>query len=300
MVTKLKEVDVVTVGVGLTGTMLAKELTLAGLTVVGLERGPDRKPQEEYVLPRIRDELKYVARMELMQDNSVDTVTFRNASDQTALPIRRWGAFLPGEGVGGTSNHWGGLHWRFLPTDYRIKSAIKDKYGANAIPADMTIEDWPVSYDELEPYYDKFDKLCGVSGKAGNLKGQKIDGGNVFEGPRSNEYPSKPMKASPGAVMLADACKNVGYHPFPAPFSAPSAPYTNIYGVTLGSCEYCGFCGRNSCEANAKASGTVNVMPVLRSEPKYELRTRAFVTKLVYDKQAKKVTGVLYTDMKTG
>jgi len=300
MVTKLKEVDVVTIGVGLTGTMLAKELTLAGLTVVGLERGPDRKPQEEYVLPRIRDELKYGARMELMQDNSVDTVTFRNQSDQTALPIRRWGAFLPGEGVGGTSNHWGGLHWRFLPTDYRIKSAIKEKYGANAIPADMTIEDWPVSYDELEPYYDKFDKLCGVSGKAGNLKGQKIDGGNVFEGPRSNEYPSKAMKNSPGGVMLADACRNVGYHPFPAPFSAPSAPYTNIYGVTLGSCEYCGFCGRNSCEANAKASGTVNVMPVLRNEPKFELRTRAFVTKIVYDKQAKKVTGVLYTDMKTG
>ena len=181
MVTKLKEVDVVTIGVGLTGTMLAKELTLAGLTVVGLERGPDRRPQEEYVLPRIRDELKYGARMELMQDNSVDTVTFRNNGDQTALPIRRWGAFLPGEGVGGTSNHWGGLHWRFLPTDYRIRSAIKEKYGANAIPADMTISDWPVTYDELEPYFDKFDKLCGVSGKAGNLRGQKVDGGNVFE-----------------------------------------------------------------------------------------------------------------------
>src|SRR6266700_889620 len=254
MVTKLKEVDVVTIGVGRTGTMVAKELTLAGLTVVGLERGPDRKPQEEVVLPRIRDELKYNSRKELMIDNAVDTVSFRNNTDQMALPIRRWGAFLPGEGVGGTTNHWGGLHWRFLPADFRIRSAIKEKYGANAIPADMTIEDWPVSYDELEPYYDKFDKLCGVSGKAGNLKGQKIDGGNVFEGPRSNEYPSKPMKPSPGAVMLADACRNVGYHPFPAPFSAPSAPYTNIYGVTLGSCEYCGFCGRNSCEANAKAS----------------------------------------------
>src|SRR5260370_27041719 len=123
MVTKLKDVDVVTVGVGLTGTMLAKELTLAGLTVVGLERGPDRKPQEEYVLPRIRDELKYVARMELMQDNSVDTVTFRNASDQTALPIRRWGAFLPGEGVGGTSNHWGGLHWRRRAAREPLKNA---------------------------------------------------------------------------------------------------------------------------------------------------------------------------------
>ena len=72
MVTKLKEVDVVTVGVGMTGAMLAKEFTMAGLTVVGLERGADRRPQEEMVIPRIRDELKYVQRMELMQDNSVD------------------------------------------------------------------------------------------------------------------------------------------------------------------------------------------------------------------------------------
>jgi len=300
MVTKLKEVDAVVIGVGLTGPMIAKELTMAGLTVVGLERGPDRRPHEEFVLPRIRDELKYGARMELMQDNSVDTVTFRNNSDMTALPIRRWGAFLPGEGVGGTSNHWGGLHWRYLPTDFKLKTTLRERYGANAIPADMTIEDWPLSYDDLEPFYDKFDKLCGVSGKAGNLNGQKIDGGNVFEGPRANEYPNKALKSSEGGLMYAAACKSLGFHPFPAPFSAASAPYTNIYGVTLGSCEYCGFCGRNSCEANAKASGATNVMPVLRSEPKFELRTRAFVTKLNYDKQAKKVSGVFYTDMKTG
>ena len=300
MVTILKEVDAVMVGMGLTGGILAKELTLAGLSVVGLERGPDRKPREEYVLPRIRDELKYQSRMELMADNSIDTITFRNNSDQMALPIRRWGAFLPGEGVGGTSNHWGGLHWRFLPTDFRIRSALSEKYGAKAIPADMTIQDWPVSYDELEPYFDRFDKLCGTSGKAGNLSGRKIDGGNIFEGPRSNEYPSKPLKSSPGGEMFAQAVKSTGYHPFPAPFAAPSAAYTNVYGVTLGACEYCGFCGRNSCEANAKASSTINIMPVLRNDPKFELRTRAFVSKLLYDKQAKRVTGVLYTDMKTG
>lgn len=300
MVTKLNEVDCVIVGVGLTGAMMAKELTMAGLTVVGLERGPDRRPQEEFVLPRIRDELRYQTRIELMADNSIDTITFRNASDMTALPIRRWGAFLPGEGVGGTSNHWGGSHWRYLPTDFRIRSVITERYGARAIPADMTIQDWPVTYDELEPFYDKFDKLCGVSGKAGNLKGQKIEGGNIFEGPRSDEYPSKPLKSSAGALMVAEAAKSLGYHPFPLPFAAPSAPYTNIYGVTLGACEYCGFCGRNSCEANAKASGTINVMPVLRNEPKFQLRTHAFASKLLYDRQAKRVTGVTYTDMKTG
>ena len=300
MVTKLKEVDVVVIGQGLTGVMMAKEMTMAGLTVVGLERGPDKRPEQENILPRIRDELRYNARKELMVDNAVDTVTFRNDSDQMALPIRRWGAFLPGEGVGGTTNHWGGLHWRFLPTDFRIRSEITQKYGASAIPADMTITDWPVTYDELEPYFDKFDKLCGVAGKAGNLRGQKIEGGNVFEGPRQNEYPTPALKTSAGAGMFRDAAKNVGFHPFTVPFSAPSQPYVNVYGVTLGKCEYCGFCGRTSCEANAKATPTTHVMPVLRGDPKYTLKTRAFVKQINYDKQAKKVTGVTYIDMKTG
>ena len=58
----------------------------------------------------------------------------------------------------------------------------------------MTIQDWAMTYDELEPYYDKFEKLCGISGKAGNLRGHKIEGGNIFEGPRQNEYPTPPLK----------------------------------------------------------------------------------------------------------
>lgn len=300
MTTKLKEVDAVIIGTGLTGAMLAKELTLAGLKVVGLERGPDRRPREEVVLPRIRDELKYVRRLELMGDNSVDTISFRNASDQRALPIRRWSAFLPGEGVGGTANHWSGLHWRYLPSDFRIRSELTERYGAHAIPEDMTIADWPLSYDELEPYYDKFDRLCGVSGKAGNLRGQRQPGGNPFEGPRSHDYPNAPLKSSAGALLFETACKNLGFNPFPAPFSAPSAPYKNVYGVTLGRCEYCGFCGRNSCEANAKASAPTNIMPALRGDANFELRTRAFVSKLVYDRRARKVTSVVYTDMLTG
>ncbi len=153
--------------------------------VVGLERGQDRTPGEDFILPGVRDEMKYSQRLELMSDNSIDTITFRNEPAERALPIRRWGAFLPGEGVGGSGIHWGGLHWRNLPADFRIRSALTERYGAKAIPDDMTIADWPVSYAELEPYYDRFDKLCGVSGKAGNLRGQTVAGGNPFEGPRS-------------------------------------------------------------------------------------------------------------------
>ncbi len=161
MATRLKEVDAVMVGMGWTGAIMAREFTKAGLTVVGLERGQDHIPGNDFMLPNLRDELRYAARLELMQDNSIDTITFRNAPDEFGLPIRRFGAFLPGEGVGGSGNHWGGLHWRFLPNDFRIRSVLTERYGASAIPDDMTIADWPVTYDELEPHYDRFDKLCG-------------------------------------------------------------------------------------------------------------------------------------------
>jgi gluconate 2-dehydrogenase alpha chain len=300
MATKLKDVDAVVIGLGFSGAILSRELTKAGLNVVALERGADRNPAEEFNLTRLRDELRYVVRLELMQDNSTDTISFRNTPDELALPIRRFGAFLPGEGVGGTGIHWGALHWRFLPTDFRIRSVITEKYGAKAIPDTMTIQDWPVSYDELEPHYDRFEKLCGVSGQAGNLGGARIAGGNPFEGPRSENYPNRPIKTAVAPAMFGAAAASLGYHPFPTPTATSSAPYVNPEGITLGACEYCGHCNRTACEVNAKASPNVNIVPVLRTEPKFELRTRAFVTGLVYDKQAKRITSVLYTDMKTG
>src|SRR3984885_4717131 len=300
MVTRLKDVDAVTIGLGWTGAIMARELTKAGLNVVSLEKGQDRIPGEDFILPQVRDEVRYGQRLELMWDNSLDTLTFRNFANEQALPIRRIGAFLPGEGVGGSGIHWGGLHWRFLPSDFRIRSALTERYGANALPDGMTIQDWPVSYDELESHYDRFDKICGVSGKAGNLKGQKIDGGNVFEGPRSDHYPNAPIISSNAALMFGAAAKSLGYHPFPAPIAIASAPYTNAEGVPLGACEYCGYCNRIACETNAKASANSTLLPLLRLDPKFELRPRCFVTKLNYDKAAKRVTSVTYTDLRNG
>jgi choline dehydrogenase-like flavoprotein len=224
-----------------------------------------------------------------MWDNSIDTLTFRNFANEQALPIRRIGAFLPGEGVGGSGIHWGALHWRFLPSDFRIRSALAERYGAGAIPADMTIQDWPLSYDEVEPFYNRFDKTCGTSGKAGNLRGRKVEGGNEFEGPRNDEYPNAPIKSSNAGLMFAAAAKSLGYHPFPAPVAIASSAYANPEGVTLGGCEYCGFCNRIACETNAKASPNSTILPTLRLDPKFEMRTRCFVTKLNYDGSAKRV-----------
>src|SRR5438093_2502748 len=117
MATRLKDVDAVMMGMGWTGSILARELTKAGLTVVGLERGPDRTPGQDFTLPSIRDELRYARRADFVQDNALDTITFRHFLGEEALPMRRWGAFSPGEGTGGAGFHWSGHHWRFLPSD---------------------------------------------------------------------------------------------------------------------------------------------------------------------------------------
>src|ERR1700744_1807993 len=106
MATKLKQVSVVIAGLGWTGGLLAKELTEAGLKVVALERGAPRTSENDYSLPNIRDELRYVVRHDLMQNTARDTLTVRNNPQQEALPMRRLGSFLPGEGVGGSRGPW--------------------------------------------------------------------------------------------------------------------------------------------------------------------------------------------------
>jgi gluconate 2-dehydrogenase alpha chain len=300
MPTRLKSVDAVVIGVGWTGSILARELTRAGLNVVGLERGPHRTPAEDFTLPAIRDELRYATRQELFQDAATETVTLRHQPTEQALPMRRLGAFLPGNGLGGAGAHWNGLHWRFLPSDLALRSHLESRYGKAAIPADMPIADFGVTYDELEPHYDRFEKICGVSGKAGNLRGQRIEGGNVFEGPRSSEYPNKPLHQTLSAELFEHAARNLGYHPFPSPASNASEAYTNPEGNTLGACAYCGHCERFGCEANAKASPNSTILPGLLTDPRFTLRTNAYVRDLVYDRAGRRVTAVRYVDQQSG
>src|SRR5258708_34481013 len=96
MATLLKEVDAVVIGVGWTGSILARELTKAGLNAVGLERGAKRTPRDDFTLPAVRDELKSANRPELFQDTQLETGTLRHSPAAAALRSRRPGSFLPG------------------------------------------------------------------------------------------------------------------------------------------------------------------------------------------------------------
>jgi len=286
-----KEVDAVIIGVGWSGGILAAELTKAGMKVVGLERGQDRNTEDWM---KDHDELRYAIRYEMFQNVARETWTLRHNLKETALPFRQLGSFLPGTDVGGAGVHWNGQTWRFHPWDFTTRSSTIARYGANAIPANSTIQDWGITYAQMEPYYDKFEYMAGIAGKAGNIKGQTIPGGNTFEGPRSREYPVPPMKMSRSLTVFQQAAKSLGYHVFPGPSANLPQPYTNPDGITRGQCTYCGFCERFGCEVGAKASANVTVLPVAQKTGNFELRTGANVFQIKHD--GKRATSVLYHD----
>src|ERR1700743_2832698 len=129
MVTKLPPADVVLVGFGWTGAILAQQLCDVGQNVVALERGVWRDTATDFAPSFAQDELRYMWRHHLFQNVAYDTLTIRNKVDQKALPLRHRGSFLPGTGVGSGGVHWNGQIWRFLPDDFVARSHNAQRYG---------------------------------------------------------------------------------------------------------------------------------------------------------------------------
>ncbi|PYE87852.1 GMC family oxidoreductase [Phyllobacterium leguminum] len=296
MATKLPRKDAVIIGLGWTGSILANELTDEGLDVVAIERGPWRNTATDFNAGYMQDELRYAIRKELFLRPAQSTLTFRNNAGQEALPVREFGSFLPGNGVGGAGVHWNGQNWRFLPSDFRCRSHLTERYGAKFIPQELTIQDWGVTYEEVEPYYDKFEYLTAASGKAGNIAGKIQQGGNPFEGPRSRDYPLPPLDMAYGPTLFAEAAREAGFHPFPQPASNASRSYTNPLGVQMGACSYCGFCERFGCANYSKASPQTTILPVLMRKSNFECRTESEVVRINLDRSGKRATGVTYVD----
>ncbi|MGP4131065.1 GMC family oxidoreductase [Pantoea tagorei] len=288
----MKKADAVIVGFGWAGAIMAKELTEAGLNVVALERGPHRDTYPDGSYPQSIDELTYNIRKKLFQDLSKSTVTIRHDASQTAVPYRQLAAFLPGTGTGGAGLHWSGVHFRVDPTELRQRSHYEERYGKNFIPEGMTIQDFGVTYDELEPFFDKAEKVFGTSGTPWSIKGQvvgKDKGGNPFAPDRSDKFPLPAQKRTYSAQLFAEAAKSVGYHPYDLPSANTSGPYTNPYGAQMGPCNFCGYCSGYACYMYSKASPNVNILPALRQEPKFELRNNSYVLRvnLTDDKKAR-------------
>jgi len=291
-VKNLPRTDIAIVGGGWTGLLLAKEIAQrTALNVTVLERGGARRA-EDYA--NGMDELDFNVRFSLMQDYSKETATLRYTPRDRAIPIRQLGNFLPGNGTGGAGEHWGAFYPRHVPDLFEMYTKTVERYGEKKLPEGHAIVDWGVTWADIEPYYTRSDKLIGTSGKAGNLRGKIVEGGNPFEGPRSEEYPTPPMKVSYFSSQFRDAAKSLGHHPYPNPSAILSTAYTNSDGIERPGCFYCGFCDRFGCMVSAKSQPTNTLLPILTRQKTVILRNSCSVRKIVH--QGNQARGVNYVD----
>jgi len=295
----LPAVDVLIVGGGWTGLLMAKELgSRTPLSVLVLERGPVHSP-DEYV--KEMDELDGAIRKRSnvkVQDCSKETATLRRSESERALPLRELGLLIPGTGIGGAGEHWGATAYRIMPDCFQLLSKTIEKYGAKRLPEDHSIQDWGLTYDEMEPYYTRAENLIGASGKAGNIQGKLIEGGNIFEGWRSGEYPTPPTTTPYFSSLFRDAVKSVGYHPYPAPTATLSEAHTNPDGISRPGCTFCGYCNMFGCMIGAKAQPTNVLLPVIKRHNNVSIRTGAWVRRILREDSPSKgrVRGVTYVD----
>ncbi|NWA62017.1 GMC family oxidoreductase [Pantoea sp. B9002] len=285
--------DVVIVGLGWAGSVMAEELTRAGLNVVAIERGAWRDTSTDFPVAIDADELRFHTRRKILQPMSVETTTFRNRSDQLAAPVRNWSAFQFGWNVGGAGTHWAGMSWRFTPWDFEVAKQTRERYGAKKMQG-LQLQDWGVTYDEMAPFYDRFERIAGTSGIAGNLNGQPQKGGNIFEGPRSRDYPTPPLKDTHWMSKYRKTTESMGYHPFTVPAGNLSQAYVNPLGVSMGPCTYCGFCDFHGCGNFSKSSPQACILPVLMRRPNFTLLTETEVLHAVKHDDGKTVKGVKF------
>lgn len=293
---KMKRTEVVIVGFGWTGAVMAKELSDAGLEVVALERGVMRDTAVDGIYPGTIDELTYSVRGKLYQNLARETVTIRHNISDSAFPYRQLRAFLPGDGVGGAGLHWSGIHFRVLPEELRLHSHYRERYGNEFMPKDMRVQDFGVTYEELEPYFSISERMTGTSGEAYTVNGKIVGKGNRFAPDRSSDFPLPPLADLYSAELVRKAARDAGLSPYTLPAANASRAYTNPYGCQMGPCTYCGFCSGYACYNYSKASPNVNVLPALRQKSNFELRSESHVIKINLDDGGKRAIGVTYID----
>lgn len=270
MAIKLRETDVVVVGLGAAGGVAVLPLVQAGLEVVGLEAGT-WLTRKDFAPDEIRN--NYRGWPQAVQKANREVPTSRANASSPMLP--RLAIHPMQNGVGGTTLHYWAQSWRLNAWDFHVVSETKRRYGASRIPTGSTVEDWPFGYDELEPYYDTVEHEIGVSGQAGNVGGAIDPRGNRFEAPRRRPYPMPPLRWNAYLEKMAAAATSLGWHPFAGPAAINSRSYQNRSG-----CMYHGFCNRGGCHVDAKNSTMVTTIPRAQATGRLKVVTRAHVRRV--------------------
>lgn len=248
-------VDFAIIGSGSAGGILAKELSTAGFDVVVFEQGPYRKAEDF-----THDELSVLLRGELLGGGpDVNGQTFRTDKSETAVS----GPSAPAryaQTVGGSSVHYTANFWRLRPVDFKERSLLGPISGTN-------FADWPISYEELEPYYTRVDWEIGVSGAPG-----------PFDAPRSKPFPMPPLPIKSSGVLLEKGAKALGLHAQAEPHAILSQPFNG-----RAACMKCGYCMYYGCEAGAKSSTLAAMIPLAEASGHCEIRAESAVYRIETD-----------------
>ena len=288
--------DVVIVGFGAAAGPLAVELSRAGFSVVALERGGELPPESE--VRQGLDTLVYGTRGRFTPSFADQPLVFRPQPQAGATPHHNRMPSL----VGGGSMLQAAYGWRYYEDDFGLASTLPQRYGvarlAYLAEDGAAIADWPITYAELEPYYERAERCVGVGGWPGNLRGTirpvRPDEGNPFEAPRENDYPFRPLRDSATSLTIRGGALRLGLHPFHSPAAITSERYTSPYGITREACTYCGFCSGHICWNGAKSSTVVAMLPAAEATGNFELRSRCHVIRVCH--QGAQATGVEYVD----
>ena len=283
MAISLKPVDVAVIGLGAAGGVAVLPLTRAGLKVAGIEAGTWMDPAQDFKPDEIHNNVRQLVTSVPKAKNEIPT--FRTSPSS---PARRGTTHPMMNAIGGTTIHYHAQSWRLKPWDFKTRSEVMKRYGPGLIPKGSTLEDWPVSYEEMEPYYDIVEREIGVSGKAGNIQGKLDPEGNVFEGPRQREYPMPPLRNCDFLGHMTKAAKSLGWKPFRGPAAINSQPYRG-----RAACAYHGYCDRGGCHISAKNSTAVTTIPEALKTKNLAIFDKAHVTRIIADASGK-VNGVRY------
>ncbi len=265
------EVDFVVIGAGAAGGIMAKELSVAGFSVVVLEQGgwgaygheqDSNKDELQNRFPTDADRL--------MSDPKRQRNTFRRNQDEKAAP----GNHSYGMVVGGGTVVYGGSSWRHLPWEFQEASHVGTIAGSG-------LADWPITYEELEPYYTKAEWEMGISGV-------RVD--SPLFAPMSKPYPLPPLPIKSSGALFQVAAGKMGLTVIPSPMAIISEAYRGRSG-----CISCGMCSGFSCQVKARSSSAVAMFPIAEQTGRCEIRPNSYVREISVDKQGR-VTGAIYFD----
>ena len=270
-----RDFDAIIVGSGPGGSTAADVLTAGGWSVLILERGRnhliDLNDPSQLGTAYSNDEIKFLSRHFLGPDPWLEPRTFRrDASEGVRTHIGEVNN-LPAT-VGGGGVHADGKVPRFREDDFHVLSSLGPIDGAQ-------VADWPITYDDLEPFYAEAELLIGVSGDAE---------ANPFASWRSGPYPMPPGPPMYGTTLTAAAAERLGFHPYAAPSAVNSVPYDD-----RPACNNCGFCAYYGCPIHAKGDPVASLRRALLSG-RAELRPDSFASRILV--QNGRATGVELVD----